>query len=227
MKFLAPLEIYFFNFGTIRTHHNCFCTIFFTQSLGLLCFFLFQFYGPRIGAIYHRKNTNNDQFIPCGPPIFLGGGQEYNRRSGTENTPMIIGLGQAAHLVTENSKTAMEDLEMKRNKLISELKKSCCDGDENIQVNFESSPKLPNTASICFKGVPAGAILEKCGHLIEFSKSAACHSGSGTSNVLIKSGLEPEAAASTVRLSVGRYTSLKETEEAANILSKAFNEIKN
>ena len=191
-------------------------------------FFLFQFYGPRIGAIYHRKNTNNDdRIIPCGPPIFLGGGQEYNRRSGTENTPMIIGLGQAAHLVTENYKTAIEDLEVKRNKLISVLKKSCCDGDENIQVNFESNPKLPNTASICFKGVPAGAILEKCGHLIEFSKSAACHSGSGTSNVLIKSGLEPEAAASTVRLSVGRYTSLKETEEAANILSKAFNEIKN
>ena len=36
MKFLAPLEMYFFNFGTIRTHHNCFCTIFFTQ----LCLFL-------------------------------------------------------------------------------------------------------------------------------------------------------------------------------------------
>ena len=43
MKFLAPLEMYFFNFGTIRTHHNCFCTIFFTQSLGLLCFFYFSF----------------------------------------------------------------------------------------------------------------------------------------------------------------------------------------
>ena len=68
-------------------------------------------------------------------------------------------------------------------------------------------------------------MLEKCGHLIEFSKSAACHSGSGTSNVLIKSGLEPEAAASTVRLSVGRYTTLKEVEEAGNILSKAFNDL--
>ena len=49
-----------------------------------------QFYGPRIGALYHRAST-------CQlTPLFQGGGQEFGRRPGTENTPMIVGLGEAA-----------------------------------------------------------------------------------------------------------------------------------
>ena len=52
------------------------------------------------------------------------------------------------------------------------LKQKC-----SIQINFESSPRLPNTASICFNGVQSTLMLEKCKDQIEFSKSAACHSG--------------------------------------------------
>lgn len=178
----------------------------------------FQFYGPRIGAIYHKKGSFST------PPLFLGGGQEYNRRSGTENTPMVIGLGEAAHLVTKYANLATEDLKSKSDKLTNLLKEKC--GPSAIQVNFESSPKLPNTLSISFLEVPSSEMLEKCCDLIEFSKSAACHSGSGTSNVLIKSGISREIANCTVRISVGRYTTLDEIEKAAEILSNAYNELK-
>ena len=53
-----------------------------------------KFYGPRIGALFHAESA------PV-VPIFLGGGQEKGRRSGTENTPMIVGLGKAAEIVTK------------------------------------------------------------------------------------------------------------------------------
>jgi len=51
-----------------------------------------KFYAPRIGALYARCPDNLS-------PLILGGGQEKGRRSGTENTPMIVGLGKAAEMV--------------------------------------------------------------------------------------------------------------------------------
>ena len=85
---------------------------------------------------------------------------------------MIVGLGQAADLVTKTSHNATDELLKKTEHLVTLLKQKC-----SIQINFESSPRLPNTASICFNGVQSTLMLEKCKDQIEFSKSAACHSG--------------------------------------------------
>lgn len=175
-----------------------------------------KFYGPRIGAIYHRLGA------PCQPALFIGGGQEFNRRSGTENTPMIVGLGIAAKLAaTTTNDAATNDLVEKRNFLIQELTKAKIE----FQINFESQQRLPNTASLCFKGTnDAARLLEKCQDKLEASRSAACHSNSGASNVLMKSGLSLDEAQCTLRLSVGRYTSKEELTEAAKILSKAWHD---
>ena len=54
-----------------------------------------KFYGPRIGALYHRKGV-------AVSPMFYGGGQEAGLRPGTENTPVIAGLGAACGLVKRN-----------------------------------------------------------------------------------------------------------------------------
>ena len=111
-------------------------------------------YGPRIGAIYHAPGN------PCKPPLFIGGGQEQNRRSGTENTPMAVGLGEAARLIKELGSKAFGDLEYKRNLLIQLLKEDC--PPNSINVNFGDQIRLPNTASLCFTQVDAGILLEKC-----------------------------------------------------------------
>jgi selenocysteine lyase len=177
-----------------------------------------KFYGPRIGAIYHHQGA------PCQPPIFIGGGQEFGRRAGTENTPMVVGLGMAAQLVIDSADQTTKDLENKRNILLENLLIK-----SKFRVNFEASLRLPNTASLCFKtGVDnAGVkILEACNGQIEASRTAACHTSSAAaSSVLIKSGLNPEDAASTIRLSVGRYTSEAEVKEAAKILNNAYENI--
>ncbi|XP_052493063.1 selenocysteine lyase isoform X6 [Budorcas taxicolor] len=57
-----------------------------------------KFYGPRIGALYVRGLGEHTPLYP----MLFGGGQERNFRPGTENTPMIAGLGKAAELVAEN-----------------------------------------------------------------------------------------------------------------------------
>ena len=69
--------------------------------------------------------------------------------------------------------------------------------------------------------------MQKVKDQIEASRAAACHSGqSNASNVLIKSGLSFEDAACTLRLSIGRYTSMQEIEQASEILSQMYNEMK-
>ena len=75
-----------------------------------------KFYGPRIGAIYHRTGSPNM------PPIFYGGFQERGLRCGTENTPMIIGLGEAANLVTKNLEADHITLKSLRDCFVSEIK---------------------------------------------------------------------------------------------------------
>ena len=75
-----------------------------------------QFYGPRIGALYHRGSL-------AGPaPLFLGGGQERGLRSGTENVPMAVGLGEAARLVRERLGEDMEHFRKIRDMLVQKLK---------------------------------------------------------------------------------------------------------
>ena len=113
-------------------------------------------------------------------------------------------------------------MQEKRDLLIKLLCDKC--PPNSVKVNFVDKLRLPNTASLCFSQIDAGILLEKCDGQIEASRSAACHTGSGAvaSSVLIKSGLSIEDAASTLRLSIGRYTTFQDIENAAIILSDAY-----
>ena len=116
----------------------------------------------------------------------------------------------------------MQELLEKRELFISKLKEKL----DFIKVNFEKSDRLPNTASICFVNFDAGVILQKLEQCIEASRSAACHSGTGASNVLIKSGLSLDEANSTIRFSVGRNTTLNDILKATDDIKNAVDEIK-
>jgi selenocysteine lyase len=71
-----------------------------------------KFYGPRVGALCHR--------VPLTPMLY-GGGQEGGRRPGTENTPMVVGLGVAAGLVAAGLASHMEHMAGVRDYLREEL----------------------------------------------------------------------------------------------------------
>ena len=102
-------------------------------------------YGPRIGAIYHAVG------VPCHPPIFLGGGQECNRRSGTENTPMAVGLGEAARLITLNNCSATHDLQEKRDLLVQLLKEKCPPNSIKVLQLFTKILKIPTYLQLFLK----------------------------------------------------------------------------
>ena len=189
-----------------------------------------KFYGPRIGALYHRNATCTIY------PLFLGGGQEFGRRSGTENTPMVVGLGEAAWQVYHRIDKDQCCLQRIRNSLEDKLIGRF--GDK-VQINFprkgslneDREYRLPNTTSISFtfndSQVNGKDILAACNGKLEASTASACHTDTSTiscgSPILISSGISSERAKCTLRLSVGRYTTLeRDLDRAVEILWDAY-----
>ena len=180
-----------------------------------------KFYGPRIGALYHRRGVSVT-------PMFHGGGQERGLRPGTENTPMIIGLGAASQLVTDNIDQFSSHMRRIRDYLRDQLIKhfTLVISDEagalsagEVCWRYLDQFTLPNTLSVRVGGVTGHELLMECSGAVEASTGAACHTGGGVSEVLVNSFTWGETGArETVRLSVGRDT----TEEDIDIVVRAF-----
>lgn len=174
-----------------------------------------KFYGPRIGALYCRDTGKTPLY-----PVVQGGGQERGYRPGTENTPMIAGLGEAAALVTKDINHFIEHMQKLRDYMENSFKTAF--GKENIVINCEQSPRLPNTCNVSFVGTDKRGedILNSCTHVIA-STTAACHRQNELSAVLLASGVPKKLAATSVRLSVGRETTTKDIDVAVEDLKSA------
>ncbi|XP_070765274.1 selenocysteine lyase [Enoplosus armatus] len=163
-----------------------------------------KFYAPRIGALYVRGPGTSAPLYP----MLFGGGQERNFRPGTENTPMIAGLGKAAELVTSN----LSDYEshMRSTKLYLEERLKAVFKDKiHFNSHYPGSDILPNTCNVSILGpaLQGWRVLSNCTRLLA-SVGAACHSNSGNrpSHILLSCGVPSEVAANALRLSVGRGT---------------------
>jgi cysteine desulfurase len=174
-----------------------------------------KFYAPKgIGALYVRRER---EFTP----LLHGGGQEGGRRSGTENVPHIVGLGEAARLARERlpeDAPRMQALRDDLHRLLSE-------GFPRLRLNGPRRERLPNTLNVSFPGLSGRRILQGIAGLAA-SVGAACHGEVETpSPVLTAMGLPPELALAAVRLSVGRYTTAEEVARAADLLLARIREL--
>ena len=183
-----------------------------------------KFYGPRVGCLYHRTGVRVT-------PMLYGGGQEGGLRPGTENTPMIVGLGAAALLVSRNIAEYSNHLRAVRDYLRDQLIRHFTLVSSDLPVSLARGQicwryvdrlTLPNTLSLRFGGWTGPALLAACKDELEASCGAACHTGAGASSTLINSFLWGEVgAAETVRLSVGRETSRADIDRVVTALRNA------
>uniref|UniRef100_A0A1B6KCN2 Selenocysteine lyase n=1 Tax=Graphocephala atropunctata TaxID=36148 RepID=A0A1B6KCN2_9HEMI len=173
-----------------------------------------KFYGPRIGALYVRR-VLSERIVS---PVARGGGQEGGLRPGTENTPMIAGLGVAALLVSENLDTYTSHMREVRDYLLEQLLKNT-----KCVVNCDQSARLANTLSVGWSDCPLTGhqLLAKCPRVVA-STTAACHSQAELSGVLLLSGVPKDVARTTVRLSVGRETSRNDIDTVVSDLVHAL-----
>jgi|UniRef100_A0A7V6A648 cysteine desulfurase len=172
-------------------------------------------YAPKgVGALFVRRGAKFE-------PLLHGGGQEGGRRSGTENVPYIVALGEACRLAREGLAANQARFQELRDRLHTLLEA----GYPNLVLNGPPTARLPNTLNVSFPGLSGRAILSGIWDL-EASVGAACHGDEECSSpVLTAMGVSPEVALGAVRLSVGRPTTLAEVEEAARLLLAKVQEL--
>ncbi|XP_039084456.1 selenocysteine lyase isoform X2 [Hyaena hyaena] len=179
-----------------------------------------KFYGPRIGALYVR---GLGELTPLYPMLF-GGGQERNFRPGTENTPMIAGLGKAAELVTKNGEAYEAHMREVRDYLEERLLAEFDKQRIHLNSRFPGTERLPNTCNFSILGpqLQGRLVLAQCRTLVA-SVGAACHSDQvdRPSPVLLSCGLPLDVARNALRLSVGRSTSTAEVDLVVQDLKQA------
>ncbi|MDQ1166241.1 cysteine desulfurase family protein [Flavobacterium sp. SORGH_AS_0622] len=177
------------------------------KSLGihLLALSAHKFYGPKgVGALYISAKAK----LKLTSQI-LGGGQQRKLRSGTLNVPGIIGLGKACEIAVNELKEDQYRIELLRNKLESGLLQF-----EGSFVNGNTQNRICNTSNLCFPGVNSEQLIMALG-TISVSNGASCSAvTSEPSHVLKAMGLPDEEALSSIRFSLGRFT----TEEEIDIV---------
>ncbi|HWQ89949.1 MAG TPA: cysteine desulfurase NifS [Desulfitobacteriaceae bacterium] len=156
-----------------------------------------KIYGPKgVGALYVRKGV---RIIP----LMHGGGQEKKRRSGTENTPAIIGFGKACELAAQRMTEEAERVKKLRDKLLTGIVKSI----RHVKVNGPMGDlRLPNNVNVSIEFVEGESLLLSLDMLgIAASSGSACTSGSlDPSHVLLAMGLSHEIAHGSLRFTLGR-----------------------
>ena len=180
-----------------------------------------------IAALYVRpgcleeKGRVMPQSSQCGGVMLIGGGQEFGRRGGTENTPYIVALGYAAYKAQEQLVRNVAHMEDLRSRLLKRLQDQL-GGEENVRANGPKDPtlRLCNTLSVGIKNVHSGQLLSTIGHLVAASAGAACHSSEGVSAVLQAMNVPMEFARGTLRLSVGPKVTTQEIDRAAWIIAE-------
>jgi cysteine desulfurase len=171
-----------------------------------------KLYGPKgSGALVVRKGHQLN-------PILFGGGHQKGLRSGTLNVPGIVGLGEACHLRLLEMEEDEKAIAYLRDKLQSLLLNNI----PGLLINGDVSSRLSGNLHISIPDVPNSAIIARVRSKLAISTGAACSSGVETpSHVLQALDLPKELIEGGLRIGLGKFTKIKEIEQAAEILSSA------
>ena len=172
-------------------------------------------YGPKgVGALYIRNRPDLTL-----PPLTTGGSQERGIRPGTVPVPLVVGMGKACAIASEQL-----DADAKRiTKLTRQLLIDLTTDFPRLQLFGDLEQRIPGNLNFGFPGIPSELIVESVSHEIAISTGAACATGSPEpSHVLLSLGLGTETAASGVRISLGRFTTAHEISIASHCLRRAL-----
>ncbi len=178
------------------------------NNIDLLSMSGHKIYAPKgVGILFARTGSRLRKFI-------TGGHHEFNKRAGTLNVPLIIGMAKAFQILDEELKEKKQE---KLSVLISRIEEEISKKIPYITINGKGAQRLSNTTNISFDCIEGESILfqlDKLGFCI--SSGSACTSGSlEPSHVLRAMQVPITSAHSSLRISLGRFT--KEEEVAAFI----------
>ena len=169
-----------------------------TLGVDMLSLSAHKFHGPKgAGLLFVRRGTPFS-------PLLMGGGQERERRSGTENIPAIVGMAAALKLAEEEREAAVLHSRALRDRLAAGILELV----PGTMLNGHPVQRLPNNVNVCFPGLEAEPVLlglDLKG--IYASSGSACSTASlEPSHVLTAIGRPADIARSSLRVTVGRAT---------------------
>lgn len=174
------------------------------SAIDLLSLSGHKFYGPKgVGALLVRRQVSLSAQQD-------GGRHERGRRSGTLNVPGIVGMGEAAQLAQRQLPTEAIRIGTLRNQLETGILAAL----PSATINGSREHRLPNTTNICFPGVDGELLLLLLNELAVSNGSACTSASTDPSHVLKAMGLSDDLAYSSVRFSLGRFTTQVEVEAA-------------
>jgi cysteine desulfurase len=186
-------------------------------KVDLMSFSAHKTYGPKgIGALYVRRK----------PRVRLeaqmhGGGHERGMRSGTLATHQIVGMGEAFRIAREEMASENERIRMLRDRLL----KGLSDIDE-VHVNGDMEHRVPHNLNISFNFVEGESLLMAIKDLAVSSGSACTSASLEPSYVLRALGRSDELAHSSIRFSVGRFTTEADIDFAIDLLHQKIGKLR-
>jgi cysteine desulfurase len=190
-----------------------------TDNIDLLSFSGHKMYGPNgVGALYVRRRRPRIRL----EAMIDGGGHERGMRSGTLNIAGIVGMGAACELCSAEMDAEGERLF----KLRTRLERSLVDSMDVVQINGDADKRLPHLTNISF-GFVEGESLMMGIKDIACSSGSACTSASLEPSYVLKAlGVGDELAHSSLRLSLGRWTTQEEVDYASSLIREAVEHLR-
>ncbi len=189
------------------------------MGIHLMSFTAHKMYGPKgVGALYvSRRNPRVKVTAQMD-----GGGHERGMRSGTLNVPGIVGFGKAAEIARQSMAEEAERLRRMRDKLENALLQL-----EETKVNGSLLHRMPHVTNISFKHVEGEGLMMTFNQNIAVSSGSACTSASlEPSYVLVAMGLGDDLAHSSIRFSLGRFTTEEDIDYTIEAVTKGVNHMR-
>ena len=176
-----------------------------------------KLHGPKgIGALWIHRRA---RFLPS----TFGGGQEHERRSGTENVPAIVGFGAAAELARSALDSRREIAALR-----DRFERGVTGAVPGVEINGDPDGRLPNTSNLYFPGVEGEGLLillDEAG--VCCSPGSACSTGQVKPSRIIRAMGHPNARArGSVRFSLSRLTTEAEIDAAIGAVVKAVGKLR-
>jgi cysteine desulfurase len=180
-------------------------------KVDLMSFSAHKTYGPKgIGALYVRRK----------PRVRIeaqmhGGGHERGMRSGTLPTHQIVGMGEAFRIAREEMATENERVRMLRDRLLAGLTEI-----DEVYVNGDMERRIPHNLNLSFNFVEGESLIMAIKEVAVSSGSACTSASLEPSYVLRALGRNDELAHSSIRFTVGRFTTEQEVEFVVDLLKR-------
>jgi cysteine desulfurase len=189
------------------------------DGIDIMAFSAHKIYGPKgVGALYVRRK---DPRVKLTAQID-GGGHERGMRSGTLNVAGIVGFGKACEIAMNEMEAEATQLNQWRNKLEDGLLKM-----EETFLNGDQENRLPHVTNISFRYADAEGLLTTLNKNLAISSGSACTSASMEPSYVLKAlGLGDDLAHSSLRFSLGRFTTEEQIDYAIGYVTQTVSKLR-